>query len=359
MTKREKQILNWIKENPMISQQDLADKAGITRSSAAVHISNLIHKGYIAGKGYVFSSPEYVVVIGGANVDIGGKPYQPLVEQDSNPGKVTISFGGVGRNIAHNLALLRTDVKMITAFGGDVHASELMVHCNEVGIDITHSLQLFGESTSTYLFITDEHGEMELAISDMDIYRHITPKVIEENMQMINRAKICLIDTNIPEKTITWLAKHSEAPVFADPVSVAKAGRLKEALPYIHTIKPNRLEAELLTGISITDEESLQQAAERFLNMGLQQVFISLGAEGIFCCNQTEMLHLRGRQVEIINSTGAGDSVMAGLTWSWLKGKSLKDAGELALTAGALCLESSKANNPKLSPELLEKYQNK
>lgn len=356
MTKRERQILNWIKENPMISQQDLADKAGITRSSVAVHISNLIHKGYIAGKGYVFSSPEYVVVIGGANVDIGGKPYEPLVKQDSNPGKVSISFGGVGRNIAHNLALLRTDVKMITAFGGDVHASELMVHCNETGIDITHSLQLPGEGTSTYLFIADERGEMELAISDMDIYRHITPKIIEENMQLINQAKICLIDTNIPEKTITWLAKHSEAPIFADPVSVAKAGRLKEALPYIHTIKPNRLEAELLTGIKITDETSMRAAAEWFLNKGLQQVFLSLGADGMFCCNQTEMLHLRGRQVEISNSTGAGDSVMAGLTWSWMKGKSLKDAGGLALAAGAVCLESSKAINPKLSPELLEKY---
>ena len=50
MTRREHQILQWIEENPMISQQELADKAGITRSSAAVHISNLMKKGYITGK---------------------------------------------------------------------------------------------------------------------------------------------------------------------------------------------------------------------------------------------------------------------------------------------------------------------
>ena len=62
MTQRERQILNWIKENPMISQQELADKAGITRSSAAVHISNLMKKGYIAGKGYVLRSSTYAVV---------------------------------------------------------------------------------------------------------------------------------------------------------------------------------------------------------------------------------------------------------------------------------------------------------
>ena len=53
MTQRERQILNWIEENPLISQQELAEKAGITRSSVAVHISNLMKKGYITGKGYI------------------------------------------------------------------------------------------------------------------------------------------------------------------------------------------------------------------------------------------------------------------------------------------------------------------
>ena len=53
MTQRERQILQWIEENPMISQQELADRAGITRSSVAVHISNLMKKGYISGKGYI------------------------------------------------------------------------------------------------------------------------------------------------------------------------------------------------------------------------------------------------------------------------------------------------------------------
>ena len=65
MTHRERQLLRWIEENPMISQQELADKAGITRSSAAVHISNLMKKGYIAGKGYIVRSAPYAVVIGG------------------------------------------------------------------------------------------------------------------------------------------------------------------------------------------------------------------------------------------------------------------------------------------------------
>ena len=63
MTQRERQILRWIEENPMISQQELADKAGITRSSAAVHISNLMKKGHIAGKGYIVRTAPYAVVV--------------------------------------------------------------------------------------------------------------------------------------------------------------------------------------------------------------------------------------------------------------------------------------------------------
>ena len=101
MTQRERQILQLIEANPMISQQEIAEKMGITRSSAAVHISNLMKKGYIAGKGYVLRSGSYAVVVGGVNVDIGGRSFAPLVAADSNPGTISLSLGGVGRNIAH------------------------------------------------------------------------------------------------------------------------------------------------------------------------------------------------------------------------------------------------------------------
>ena len=104
MTQRERQLLNWIEENPLISQQELADKAGITRSSVAVHISNLMKKGYITGKGYIVHTAPYVTVVGGVNMDIGGWPGEVLVMQDSNPGVVRMSLGGVGRNIAHNMS---------------------------------------------------------------------------------------------------------------------------------------------------------------------------------------------------------------------------------------------------------------
>lgn len=153
ITERERQLLGWIAENPLISQQELAAKAGITRSSVAVHISNLMKKGFIQGKGYILQTSPYVVVAGAVNMDIAGIPFNGLVPRDSNPGAVRMSLGGVGRNIAHNLALLDVEVKLITAFGEDVYAGEIQHSCREHGIDIAHSRSVPGAATSTLCII--------------------------------------------------------------------------------------------------------------------------------------------------------------------------------------------------------------
>ena len=252
MTQRERQLLNWIEENPLISQQELADKAGITRSSVAVHISNLMKKGYITGKGYIVHTAPYVTVVGGVNMDIGGWPGEVPVMQDSNPGVVRMSLGGVGRNIAHNMALLGMDVRMVTVFGDDINAQKIAASCGELGIDISQSPIIPEGRTSTYLFITDEKGDMALAVSDMEIYKHLTPQMLAQRQTLLNASQAVVLDTNIPAESIEWLADHCAAPLFADPVSTAKAVKLQPVLGRLHTLKPNRIEAEgLLSGIML------------------------------------------------------------------------------------------------------------
>ena len=285
MTQRERQLLNWIEENPLISQQELADKAGITRSSVAVHISNLMKKGYISGKGYIIHTAPYVTVVGGVNMDIGGRPARALIPHDSNPGSVHMSLGGVGRNIAHNMSLLDVDVRLLTVFGDDMNAQKIAASCGELGIDISQSPIVPGGRTSTYLFINDEQGDMMLAVSDMDIYRHMTPRVLAARQKLLSASQVIVIDTNIPEESIAWLAENCQVPIFADPVSTAKAVKLKGVLGRLHTLKPNRIEAELLSGVSITDEASLNRAADALLATGLRRVFISLGGDGVFAAD--------------------------------------------------------------------------
>ena len=353
MTQRERQILRWIEENPLISQQELADKAGIARSSVAVHISNLMKKGHIAGKGYIVSTAPYAVVVGGVNMDIGGVSAAPLVSADSNPGVVRISLGGVGRNIAHNMALLGVDTRLLTAFGDDAHAQRIAASCGELGIDISRALQVPGERTSTYLFIAGERGEMALALSDMEIYRHITPAFLASRAQLLQNAQLVVVDTNIPEEAIRWLADHVKPPIFADPVSTAKGSKLLPVLGRLHTLKPNRIEAELLSGVAITDEDSLNRAADALLATGLRRVFLSLGADGVLAADHSGRVRLPCARGTLVNTTGCGDAFMAALAWAYLEGTGLEGTARAGSAAAAIAMESAETINGAMSADAL------
>ena len=356
MTQRERQILRWIEENPMISQQELAERAGITRSSVAVHISNLMKKGYILGKGYVVHTAPYVAVVGGITKDIGGRALAPLVPKDSNPGHVRVSMGGVGRNIAHNLALLGVEVTFLTAMGEDNFTHTVAASCAQLGIDISQVLQVPGATNSTYLFIAGPDGEMELALNDMEIFRHVTPDYLASRLHVLNHAQLVVVDANLPEQSIAWLCQHVTAPIFADPVSTAKAGKLLASLGKLHTIKPNRLEAQLLSGVAITGRDSLCRAADALLSTGLQRVFISLGEEGLFAADrQGERLLLPCCPGQMVSTTGCGDAAMAAVAWAHLQGADLKGAAMAALAAGAITMESAETIHPAMSEDTLRR----
>lgn len=348
MTQRERQLLRWIEEDPMISQQDLADKAGITRSSVAVHISNLMKKGYIAGKGYIVRSAPYVVVIGGVNMDIGGRPSAPLVARDSNPGKIRMSLGGVGRNIAHNMTLLGTEVHLITAFGDDMAARKITDSCSELGIDISHALRLSGASTSTYLYIAGPEGAMELAVSDMEIYERLTPSFLASRLPLLNHAQLIILDTNLPKKTIEWIVENCRVPIFADPVSTAKTEKLRGVLGRLHTLKPNRMEAETLSGIPLTSRNNIERAADVLLASGLRRIFISLGADGAFAADHRDRCFLPCLPGKMVNTTGCGDAFMAAIAWAYLEGTNLENTARAGLAASAIAMESAETINPSL-----------
>ena len=353
MTQRERQILRWIEEDPLISQQELADKAGIARSSVAVHISNLMKKGHIAGKGYIVSTAPYAVVVGGVNMDIGGVSAAPLVRADSNPGAVRMSLGGVGRNIAHNMALLGLDVRLLTAFGDDLYAQRIAASCGELGIDISRSLQVPGGRTSTYLFIANQTGEMELALSDMDIYEHVTPAFLSSRAQLLQNAQLVVVDANLPADAIAWIAEHAAPPVFADPVSTAKAEKLRPVLGRLHTLKPNRIEAELLSGVEIRDEASLDRAAGALLETGLRRVFLSLGGDGVLAADHSGRARLPCLPGNKVNTTGCGDAFMAALAWAYLEGTGLEETARAGSAAAAIAMESAETINDGMSAQAL------
>ncbi len=354
MTRRERQILDLIQNNPIISQEDISLRLGMSRSSVGVHISNLMKKGYIAGRGYVLRTGQYAVVAGGANVDIGGQSAGPLLPGDSNPGQMQLSLGGVGRNIAHNLSLLGADVRLLTAVGDDLYGQKICSSCTELGIDISHVRNVAGASTSTYLYITDPAGEMALAVSDMRICQKIDPGYLSANLPLMHHARVVVCDANLPEESLAFLAEECTAPLFCDPVSAAKAEKIRPILGRIHTLKPNRMEAELLSGVTIRSIADARRAARVLLDTGLERVVISLGEDGCLAATRDETMHLPNLPVNMVNTTGCGDAFMAALVWAYLEGLDLSQTLHAARAAAAIAIESPQTINPVMSAKELK-----
>ncbi len=300
-----------------------------------------------------------VVVIGAVNVDIGAVSSSPLVAGDSNPGRVRTSLGGVGRNIAHNLCLLGVDTAMVTVLGEDHFADVVRANAREIGLDLTHSAVIPGGRTSTYVYVADSSGEMALAVSDMDVYGHITPEFLAERLDFINSARAAVIDANLPADSIAWLCDHCAVPVIADPVSTVKAERLRGVLGKLCAVKPNRLEAEQLSGVKIRSEADAFAAAEKLLDTGLRQVYISLSSAGICAAARTgERARYGCPKVPIVNATGGGDAMVAALTASLLRGEDLAGAARNAICAGAFASTAETTIHPGMSWAELEKLKN-
>lgn len=305
-----------------------------------------------AGKGFV-------LVAGGVNIDIGGQAADPLVFKDSNPGTVTVSLGGVGRNIAHDLRLLGVETSLLTALGEDAYAQEVERSCRALGIGLDAVLRVPGGRTSTYLFLSGPDGDMALAVSDMEIYDTLTPAYFQKQLPLLRQAAVTAADTNLPEDALRYLAEHSTAPLFVDPVSVPKAAKLRGILGRVHTIKPNRLEAELLSGVAIRDQESLEQAAKVLLETGLQRAFITLGGEGIYAAQGDQRCFLPAYPARTRSATGGGDAFAAGLIWAWLQGMDLKESARAASAAASIAVEGAETINPDLSARMVRERMQK
>ena len=294
-----------------------------------------------------------IAIIGGANVDIGGFPLRKLVLGDSNPGHIRMSAGGVGRNIAENAARMGLDTQLITAIGSDMNGRMLLEDCKSKGIGMDACLLEEGMSTSVYLFLGDEQGDMYCAINDMRIQEQLTPQRLEGHLEMLNGMAAVVLDANLPQETIEFLAEELQVPIFADAVSAAKVAKLKGVLSKLYCLKPNRIEAELLTGISIKDAMDAAEAARRLTDIGVQRVYLTMGASGALCADSKQYLFLPNVQRNIVNATGAGDAFTAALVWAYLEDLDLRQSGMAGMAAASIAIESEETVNPRMSRKLL------
>lgn len=296
----------------------------------------------------------YIAVVGGLNVDICGKSFSPLIRRDSNPGSVRKSLGGVGRNVAHNLCLLGTPACLLTALAGDQWETQIRADCAAAGIDLSHARYVPDGAASVYLAIEGPEGDMELALCDNSLAAAVTPEYLASQQTLLDGASAVAVDTNLSEASLAWLGAHCAAPIFADPVSVTKADKLRPLLGRLFLLKPNRLEAELLSGVAITDRNSLELAAAKLLQTGLDRVCISLGAEGVYCAWDTARCLVPCPPTRLVNASGGGDAMMAGFLRAFLDDLPMQSAARFALACASIAVEGADTINPFLSMEAVK-----
>lgn len=297
-----------------------------------------------------------ISIIGGITADIEGHPQGQLIMGDTNSGKIAMSHGGTGRNITENLARLGAGVRFVSVAGDDFAGRGVARELKELGVDVDHVTLLEDENTPVYLSILNIFGEMDLALCNMDVLEKVSTEMIDAVVDNLRTSKIIGIDANLTEDTLEYVTRKLEGiPLFLDPVSVAKAERVKDLIGKFHTVKPNRIEAEAITGLTILSEEQLMEAGRWFEEKGVKRVFITLSGGGVYYKEGMMEGVLRPGLVSIVNATGAGDAFSAAILDGHVKGMNVEDTAKYGMAAASVAMEAKTAVNPKMNFEEIMK----
>lgn len=289
-----------------------------------------------------------ITVIGAANVDITASPIGRYVPCDSNPSRVEIAFGGVGRNIAHNLCLMGEQVRLFTVFGDDSIALSLRDDCRRVGMTVDPILEVAGARSNYFICVNDHNGEMQAGAADMELMSHLTTEMVETYIDSINASDAVVTDCNLSENVLRYLVERCTVPLYVDATSAAKAMKIKAMLEVSRSmpiiVKVNQLEAVALSGI----KGDVEAMARWFVEKGVTRIYITMGARGVYCHDGSQSHAEPSQAVTVVNATGAGDAFMAAVVHAELSGATMQEVCSMGVKAAALALQSKNAVNDNI-----------
>lgn len=299
----------------------------------------------------------HLLIIGAASVDTKGRASGPIQAGTSTPGAIRVSVGGVGRNVAENLARLGERVVLLSAVGNDGSGRRILQQATECGMDISHVLVDASHRTAAYLAVLDETGNLVMSIDDMVINRKlVTPGFVYRRRALFRDARMIVLDANLSAATldtIFTLARKYAVPVCADPTTATLAPRLCPYLPELLLVTPNAAEAESLCGVQVTDRAGGVAAAQKLVSLGVQIAIVTLGATGLVYATSRESGHVPAIECEIVDFTGAGDALTAAVVFGLLHDLRIDEAVQLGTSAAALTLQSRETVCPTLSLDRL------
>ena len=283
--------------------------------------------------------PTKIVIIGSSNMDMITqvadlpKPGETLLG-----GIFSTAGGGKGANQAVAAARISkdTEVAFIACLGTDAFGDEMLAAMQKDGIDTQYIFREAGPSGVAAIFVSNETGENCIGVSP-GANSKLDCQKIDQAIPMIKNADIIILQHEIPLETVEYVINKAAdlgktiilnpAPAF--PVK-------KEILQKISIITPNETESELITGISVTDEESAKFAAEKLLDAGVKNVIITMGSKGALYANKEKQTLIPGQPAKALDTTAAGDTFNAALAIYIAEGNSISEAIKFANKAAAI-----------------------
>lgn len=291
---------------------------------------------------------KQIVVIGGMNVDILATAH-PLHLKDSSIGSIQTAFGGVGRNIAENIARLGLNVSLCSVIGNDPFGDMIVDHATRIGINTELVNVIKTKRTGSYLAVSDQ-DDMLLGINDMDITSTMTVVWANNHLARLKQFDIIVLEANLPEETIRFLTEALyDKPIIIDPVSAVKAPRLNPSLPFINIIKCNVLELQKLSNVS-----DIAQGIHALIQKGVKRIIVTQGKDQIIDVTSTTTKYYTPPTSSVVNVTGAGDAFTAGVVAGMALDLSNDDQIKLAMQMSEITLQSETTVSSQITPQLLK-----
>lgn len=278
-----------------------------------------------------------LVVLGSVNADhVLQVPSFPRPGETLHGRNYQVIPGGKGANQAVAAARLNADIGFIACVGDD-----------SFGINIRESFKLDGMNirgvkmqpncpTGIAMIQVSDSGENSICIS-AEANAKLTAEAIDPDLQHIRDAKYLLMQLETPLDGIVkaaQVAKEARTNVILNP---APARELPDALlSCVDVITPNETEAEVLTGITVSDDASAQLAADALHRKGIEIVMITLGAKGVWLSQNGRGTLIPGFRVQATDTTAAGDTFNGALVTGLLEEMPLESAIKFAHAAAAI-----------------------
>ncbi|WP_194768581.1 ribokinase [Tamlana sp. I1] len=298
-----------------------------------------------------------LVVIGSSNMDLIIRvPYIPKVGETVLGGESASVFGGKGANQAIAAKRANGNLVFITKIGTDVFGVTMKKHFIKEGLAQESTLVDPKVPTGIAQILVSEKGENSIAVApgaNMNLCR----ADIEKLKPVLKKASFALVQLEIPLETVTYTietAFENDVKVILNP---APAQHLTEdILQKTWLITPNETEAEILTGIKVTDLQNAEKAAKELLNKGVKQVIITLGALGCLHANKDHIKHYKAYHVNAVDTTAAGDVFNGTLAVALTQHKNFSEAIPFANAAAAISVTRNGAQSSIPSLDEIQKF---